>query len=560
MKKKIEYIFSKINIDYFIIFIVSLILAIPMLNQKLDVYTDDGIQHIARAFGTFETIKDGCFVPKIISSFTNSFGYSWNLFYGSLTTYGIILSKLLMGSWINAYKFFTYISLLLSGIFMYIFVYKFSESKKTGLLAGVLYMTFPYHLSDLYIRNALGEFVSFVFIPLVFLGLYNLFNNKEKNYYLAIGAIGLILTHNLSTMIVAIFSIIYVIINIKQFKDRYVIKNLCINIIFILLVTSAFWMPLIETKLSTDYVVYQEGSMSNIEQIENHELSIKRLFATPTDERIVFELGPHIIIMLVFSFMAFKILKENKKEYLFFFISGIFCLWMTTKYFPWKLLPDSLWIIQFPWRMLQMAGFFLCIICSINMECVIKNYKKLDTLIIIGISLLYIISLKGYVPYNDEALVSVENWKLGEMSGKDYEVVAGTAKAEYLPKKAYDNRFYIATRDECIYMLDGKSIIEDEKKEGHKLEARITILENNTIFELPYIYYPGYEVRLDGIICDDTFETENGFLGVKLPKDENVKLEVEYTGTKLMGFSTVLSIISFIAFCVYIWKRNNSVK
>lgn len=560
MKKKVEYIINKINIDYFIIFLVSLILAIPMLNSKLNVYADDGIQHIARAFGTFETIKEGLFMPKIISSFTNSFGYSWNLFYGSLSTYGIILSKLLTNSWINAYKLFTYISLLLSGIFMYIFVYKFSESKKTGLLAGALYMTFPYHLTDLYIRNALGEFVSFVFIPLVFLGLYNLFNNKEKNYYLAIGAIGLIFTHNLSTIIVAIFSIAYVIVNIKQFKDRYVIKNLFINIVFILLITSVFWIPFIETKMSTEYVVYQKDSMSNIEQIENHELSIKRLFATPTDERIVFELGPHIIIMLVFSFMAFKLLKENKKEYLFFAISGIICLWITTKYFPWKILPNSFLIIQFPWRMLQMAGFFLCIICSINMECVIKNYRKLDTLIILGISLLYIISLKGYIPYSEEDLTPVENWKLGEMSGRDYEVVAGTAKAEYLPKKAYDSRFYIATRDECIYMLDGKAIIDEEKKEGYKLEAKITVLENNTTFELPYIYYPGYEVRLDGIVCKDTFETENGFLGIKLPKDENVKLEVEYTGTKLMKFSVILSLISFIVFCVYIWKRNNSVK
>ena len=560
MKNKIEYILNKINIDYLIIIIVSLILAIPMLNSKLNVYADDGIQHIARAYGTFETIKDGCFIPKIISSFTNGYGYSWNLFYGSLTSYGIILSKLLTFSWINAYKFFAYISLVLSGIFMYIFMYKVSENKKTGLLASILYMTFPYHLTDLYVRNALGEFVSFTFVPLVFLGLYNLFNNKDKNYYLAIGAIGLILTHNLSTMIVAIFSLIYVLLNIKHLRNTYVLKNLCINILFIIFVTSSLWMPLIETRLSSEYVVYQENSMSSIEQIEKHALNIKKLFATPTEERIVFELGPHIIMMLVFSFMTFKILKENRKEYLFFAISGLICLWLSTKYFPWRIVPNSFLIIQFPWRMLQMAGFFLCIICSINMETVIKNYKKLDTIIIICISLLYVISLKGYIPYEEDGLYPIEDWKLGEMSGREYEVVAGTAKAEYLPQKAYDNRFYIATRDDNIYTIKGKAIIEDEKKEGHKLEAKITILEEDTVFELPFIYYPGYEARLDGIICKDMFETENGFLGIKLPKDQEVKLEVEYTGTKIMNFTTLLSLISFIIFCVYILKRNNSVK
>ena len=37
--------------------------------------------------------KDGLF-PNIISSFANNFGYSWNLFYGPLSTYGIIFFNL----------------------------------------------------------------------------------------------------------------------------------------------------------------------------------------------------------------------------------------------------------------------------------------------------------------------------------------------------------------------------------------------------------------------------------------------------------------------------------
>jgi hypothetical protein len=133
----------------------------------------------------------------------------------------------------------------------------------------------------------------------------------------------------------------------------------------------------------------------------------------------------------------------------------------------------------------------------------------------------------------------------------------GTAKAEYLPKKAYENRFYIATRDKNIYTLQGKAVIEKEKKEGNKLEAKLTILEDGTIFELPYIYYPGYEIRLDGTINRDTFETENGFLGLKLDKDIEVELEVRYSGTKIMNMSNLISFISLIVFGVYIWKKEN---
>ncbi len=154
MKKKLRYILDKVNTDYIILIIIAIILAIPMFSQKLDVYADDGIQHIARAFGTYETIKEGV-LPKIISSFTNGYGYSWDLFYGPFTAFGITIMQIFTKSWVNAYKLFCFILLILSGIFMYIFVYKLSENKKTGLLSGSLYMTFPYHLTDLYIRNAI---------------------------------------------------------------------------------------------------------------------------------------------------------------------------------------------------------------------------------------------------------------------------------------------------------------------------------------------------------------------------------------------------------------------
>ena len=58
---------------------------------------------------------------------------------------------------------------------MYKFTKEISGNNDVGILASILYMTFPYHLTDFLIRNALGEFLSFVFIPLVFLGIYNLF-------------------------------------------------------------------------------------------------------------------------------------------------------------------------------------------------------------------------------------------------------------------------------------------------------------------------------------------------------------------------------------------------
>lgn len=42
---------------------------------------------------------------------------------------------------------------------MYWYVSQLTKSKEIGTLAAILYMVMPYHLNDMYIRNALGEFL-----------------------------------------------------------------------------------------------------------------------------------------------------------------------------------------------------------------------------------------------------------------------------------------------------------------------------------------------------------------------------------------------------------------
>ncbi len=186
MKDKI--LKNKELIVIIILILVGLLIGVPLLNQNLDVYYDDGIQHIARAYGTLNSFKENILFPNIISSFSNGFGYSWNLFYGPLSAFAIVVISLIFKNFIVAYKIFVLLCMILSGYFMYKFVYSISQNRNISILASILYMTFPYHLTDLYTRNALGEYVSFIFIPLVFLGLYNLFYTTENHYFLTIGA------------------------------------------------------------------------------------------------------------------------------------------------------------------------------------------------------------------------------------------------------------------------------------------------------------------------------------------------------------------------------------
>lgn len=555
MKEKIKKIFKNENFKCItLLIIIALIMCIPMLKNNLSVYADDGIQHISRAFGTFEALKDGVLFGNIIPNFSNGFGYSWNLFYGSFTTIGIIIFKVISGSYIIGYKLFAFLCMLLSGIFMYKLVTDIADNKNVGVLAGSLYMMAPYHLTDLYVRNAIAEFASFMFIPLVFLGLYNIIKKEGKTWYLSIGAIGLVFTHNIATLYTAIFAILYVLINIKFLKDKEIWKYLAINALFIVMITSCFTIPMLEAKFTTNYRVYEADAMATEESIVNEQLPIRRIFVTAEgDGGFVFELGPYIIIMLAFSYMTVRIMKpEFRKDYLFFLIAGFIALLMATKLFPWKLMPKFLYIIQFPWRCMEYASFFLSIVCAINMGAVIKNYKFKDALIIVVIATVYVMALHGFVKYEEEIL-QIEDCALGQVSGMQNECIAGMGKAEYLPEKAYENRFYIATRENKIYVLKGKAVIENENKEGLNMTARIKTFDEETEIELPYIYYPGYAVKADGISIK-IFETENGFVGCKIPSEENVTLEVNYIGTNNMKISALISCLGILLLVIYIWK------
>ena len=549
-------------IDIIAICLVACLIGIPLLNSKLNVYYDDGIQHIARALGTEKAFEENFWFPNIISSFSNGYGYSWNLFYGPLSVYGICLINVIINNMIVSYKIFAFICMIFSGITMYKFLKEISGNNDVGILASILYMSFPYHLTDLYTRNALGEYVSFIFIPLVFLGLYRIFFTDKKSYPLAVGTIGLILTHNLSTSMVALFALIYIIYNLDKVKGKKILKKLLINLVVILLITSFYWIPMLEARVSSNYQVYESGMMSTSESTANHGLNLNQLFVTMNDGSYVFELGPHILIMMALSIMTFRFIRpEFKGQYIVFFVSGLLSLWMSTKYFPWKYLPEEISIIQFPWRMLMMSAFFLSSVCAINMYAIIKKFNYKDVIILSGISILYILAFtSALIFYTEEPLTNIDDLDLGNYSGKEIEVVAGCGKGEYLPANAYDNRFYLASREQGIYVLEGKALIEKETKLGTNYTAHVKTADAEyTIFELPYIYYPGYEISLDSIKLEE-FETKNGFLGFVLGEDESGKIEVKYTGTVVMKASMVISIASIIYSIIYMLKIEGKIK
>ena len=145
---------------------------------------------------------------------------------------------------------------------MYQFVETVSKNKFAALISSIFYMIMPYRLLNTYVRLAVGEMTSFIFIPIIFRGVYYILNgNTNKSYFYVLGTIGLFLSHNITTMLTFILGFAYVLINLDNLKNKKVFKTLISSTLVIALCVLFFEIPIFEQKHSCDYEVFRYGKM-----------------------------------------------------------------------------------------------------------------------------------------------------------------------------------------------------------------------------------------------------------------------------------------------------------
>ena len=571
----------------FFIVLATLIIAVPLLSENISTFNEFRI-HIVRVLSIHKLLFKGIFPPLISPDNMSGFGYSLNVFYGPLTTYFPILFSILVGgNDIFGLKLFTIVVSLLSSLSMYYLTLKITKNKYASTIAAIVYTLAPYKLTDVFSRNAVGEYTAFIFIPLLFNGLYELlYDNKNKNYLVIIGAVGLVLSHTISSLYTAIFAIIFLLIHPKRTFQKKTILKLLIDFAIIVLLCAFYLAPLLEYKGFTDYSIYDETKMgTSTTNVKSTTIGLDEFFKNEFksfDENhepiIVLSLGIAPVLLTVLSLFVFKeVDKKYKKLYISFLIFALFSIFMCTPAFPWTIMPGFMGVIQFSWRML---GFFLVfdsLICGINAYLVVKDIKHLTyfgSIIIIGI-VMVLGTARTFKYYQKFDLT---HDKMYESNTKQAVLNYNNVNKEYLPIKASNNMRYMLYRPNGLVLLDYdlntdimKNIdelvenpdvdnsndvsfeISNEEKHDLTFVCDISGIEDRTKFELPFLYYPGYKVTLNGEEIE-TFESNNGFLSCAIDKDGHV--EANYVGTKLEKVGYIVSGIGIILFIIYVSYEN----
>ena len=566
MKEKLTNILKQLKentyLHYMILFIISVFLFLPLLGRELT-ETHDGRIHILRLIGVADAIKAGQIPPLLSPYYCYGYGYAINLFYPPLVTYGPLIFKLVLTYYSTAARIFSLFTIFFSAVAMYRFTLQVTKSKGISLLSSIFYIIAPYKLSDIYTRFAIGEFTAFIFIPIVFQGLYNLIEQDGKKHYLiAIGAIGLCLTHTITLFYVFLLCTIYLLFNIKKVFRREVIQKCIIDAIFILFICSFFLLPMLEQKMRADYAIFEPRLMATtVKYADSQAILLKDLFWGRSKEEIVYSISIPVVIGLILSIFVYKKVKDKKYQnfYLLSFFFSFLLLYMSTKYFPWYIMPKIFGNIQYPWRLIGIAVFFLSFIVGINFSFILTKMKEkraqyIAYSFIIAISVLMSIPLMTFyqndVPEND--------YRYEEEIKSAQKISYMAINRDYMPIKALDVRdTYLEQRDaNKVYLLQGKANIHEENKQDLTMKFTVSNVEEGSVIEFPYFYYRGYQAKLvtkEGEVYHlDLFESDYGFVATKLPKIEEGEITISYKATLLTYISYGISIVSMIGFIIYI--------
>lgn len=232
----------------------------PLLSRDI-YFGDDIFYHLRRIAYLAEGLKSGTFPVKIQPGWDNGYGYAAGVCYGDLLLYPSAI-LIILGSTIQfGYKCYIFLTNVLTTFISYHAYKKISGNKYIGILCSGLFTLMGFRLHSVYAGATVGEFGAYTFLPLVILGLYEIYQNRNKYGYitLALGITFTLSSHVLSTLILAITIPLFCVIMFEKTVKKEVIIPLLKAFFLTIVLNLYFIVPCAEYLLLQD----MRGNINN---------------------------------------------------------------------------------------------------------------------------------------------------------------------------------------------------------------------------------------------------------------------------------------------------------
>lgn len=510
----------------------------------------DGIAHITTLTQFYQAMKEGIWRVVWTDGFAN-YGMPIPLYIHQTVGYlGGWLAILLQGDVVLVYK----LLFLIGAVFSSAVFYKFLRIYFTPLSAflGVFLMNVsPYRILNLYIREALPEFLAAVMFPTILLATYNFVKLKSKwsGFILTVVFALIALSHPMMLVVGSILFGFYFLYLIKDENDKLLITlKYGMHMVWGLLIAAYYIIPL---KMEIKYFYYgqQENHLTGGQYLGMANYFDPKwyyFYIRDVANRGHFVKGGVLetIIMIVSTmYLAYQLIsKKLKKLHIWHFASvvGIALIFMTTKYSFWfyeniNLLSN----IQFPWRMLSAYIYVPAIIVASVFDHIQyrkwAHYAVLIFILVVSIARFPQIYAKNntmhdtaryyFTPINLHSVVMNTVW---------------TAETTDYPIK-----------DHKADIIEGKGSIE-VKDVRYGIREYVVNAESDVRMVDYTFYFPGWEVWVDNAIVPIEFQDPDyrGVITYNIPSGRH-DVRLYFGDTKLRKLSNAVSIVSLLFFVIY---------
>lgn len=535
------------------IFIFAVLMMIPVMKNVYYGGHDTGF-HVANIDALTDEISLknlNLFPSAVVPKVANNFGYGTRIFYPPVPHMTAAYVNLAIRPFgldtLEAMRITQFLVFFLSGITFYYLGLKVFKNKTIALIGSFFYMTMPYHLSEVFIRDAFSEMFIPIAIPMIVFGLLELVEgNKRKFYWLfTAGYVLSIFSHMAMSIYLTIMLLItFFIIYRKQIFKRDRLLALCISGAMILLITAPFTVQMAEHKLFGTYAVFVPHYMTGSGGLQFSTLKLTQYidFFKPIgwgNIRFTLMLFQYILIICAFIFHKkltfFKENEQNKKMAKFFIVFTLLALYMTSELCLWYFTPTLLDTLQFPWRLaiyFAFGGSFLACFWFTTM-----TKKPYFNKMMIGFAALTLIGSYLYTAAPSSNKVSLE--KLNYNDGMGWQ-------QEYIPINTNSYRDYFYNRDQLIHITNGKADVRILENPVPDMDFTVANIEGEITIELPRLYYLGYRLTKDGKTIPIN-ENEKGFIGAKITEAGNYQLR--YPNTTLQHIACGVSVLTIVSGC-----------
>lgn len=543
---------------------IAILVSVPLFTDFLSTGHDIAY-HLFRIKGISEALLNGQIPVRVNTALNNGYGLINPIMYPEMWLYipGILCAAGV--SLLLSVKFFLILVNISTGLISY-YSFKTLCDKKCAMFFSIMYLMAPYRLDNLYIRFAIGEFLAMTFLPMLFVGMYQIVIGNPKRWWMAaLGCTGILQSHLLSTEVSVLFTIIFLLLNLKTLlKEPGRILHGLKAVIGVLILNAWYLIPLC-TFINSKFILTDDSRYLGENGIYFSQM-ISAYFSANGDKVIgtTFQdmsagLGMvYLVGMIVLMIYSADINRENVEKKTFLFqniVMGIIAVYMASWLFPWEVIYKNevlgriFGIIQFSWRFLAFATLFLSLGMSIVWKWTYTNKKVL----FYGMTICMLICLGKIIDgYTYDVPALMEN---------KYSQLYENGEYNYFYKVGYNTNVF--GKRSSIVSIEGADDFEvtNYNKSGTTLNFDYSVsdvINENTLI-LPYYNYGFYKVFVNGQEMK-TFSNDDELLSITIPQDTLTgHVTVRYAERKIYLLGDIVSVLALIS-CMIVLIKNNSWK